>query len=539
MQPKNYVWIIVLICLAIFFPHLQVVELNIMEARNFTTAREMLEYGNWIHTTMNLEPRYEKPPLPTWLTALSASFFGTSDLYGLRLPAAISALAMALCFYFLSIKILENKKQSLYATLIMVTSFYVVFAGRNGQWDIFAHTFTIFAIYHFFDAFERKGPVWKSWLLAGFFLGLSFMSKGPVSLFALFLPFLIAYGMVYRYRGFKKKVSPLLLSLLVFAVVGLTWGIYIYLTDSSSAEYIADKETKAWANRSVKPFYHYWSFFVQSGIWTVFAFIGLLYPYMINKVKNKKAYRFSLAWTLSMVVLLSMVPEKKERYLLPVLLPLAMNTSFYIRYLAEKGKALKLWDKVLANFAFGLIAVIALALPFALYVFFEGDFGAYFIYYLLSSLAFLALGGLMLFSVVKGKYQRAFYGIVLFLSSITLLSMPMAHLLYNNDAHHSLSTLREIDAVEDLPLYSTDWEVLPSPECFFALGEPLKRVKSADELPQKGKFGLLVRFPIPQEVQNEFEVEFISRFDENLIKQSLNRNNDRKTMELYLLEKKQ
>ncbi len=74
MNNKSYVLILALICLAIFFPHLKIAEVNIMEARNFITAREMLQYDNWLHTTMNLLPRYEKPPLPTWLTALAGSF---------------------------------------------------------------------------------------------------------------------------------------------------------------------------------------------------------------------------------------------------------------------------------------------------------------------------------------------------------------------------------------------------------------------------------------------------------------------------------
>ena len=35
-----------------------------MEARNFIVAREMLTEGNWLLTTMNDVPRYEKPPFP-------------------------------------------------------------------------------------------------------------------------------------------------------------------------------------------------------------------------------------------------------------------------------------------------------------------------------------------------------------------------------------------------------------------------------------------------------------------------------------------
>ncbi len=82
MNNRSYLIALALVSLAIFFPHLDVVEVNIMEARNFITAREMLDYGNWIQTTMNLEPRYEKPPLPTWLTALSGSIFGMKSLIG-------------------------------------------------------------------------------------------------------------------------------------------------------------------------------------------------------------------------------------------------------------------------------------------------------------------------------------------------------------------------------------------------------------------------------------------------------------------------
>ena len=52
------------------------VEVNIMEARNFISAREMVQNHEFLLTTLNGEPRYQKPPLPTWLTAASGSLFG-------------------------------------------------------------------------------------------------------------------------------------------------------------------------------------------------------------------------------------------------------------------------------------------------------------------------------------------------------------------------------------------------------------------------------------------------------------------------------
>ncbi len=536
MNNRSYLLAIALVCLAIFFPHLSVVEVNIMEARNFITAREMLEYGNWIHTTMNLEPRYEKPPLPTWMTAVSGAVFGMKNLFGLRLPAVLSVVFLIFTFYYLGIQVLKDKKQAFIGTLILATSFYIIFSGRNGQWDIFAHAFMLFAIFQLFMAFETDQKAWKNWLLAGFFLGLSFMSKGPVSLFALLLPFLISYGIVYRYQGFTKKINPLLSSLLVFAIVGFTWGAYIFLTDASSAEFIADKETLAWSNRSVKPFYHYWSFFTQSGAWTYFSFLALLYPFMIKRVENKKLYKFSLFWTLATVFLLSLIPEKKERYLLPVLIPLAMNTSFYMYYLIKKSKELLKPDVYLANFGFGLIGLLGLVFPFGVYFFFKGQMSPHWTSFFLSSATLFTLGILIFFWLKKKAYEKCFYGMILFLCSIMLFAFPMAELTYDNDKFISAGTVREIPEVKDLELFSTDRII--SPEIIYDLGEPVKRVKFADQLPDQGKFGLLAYEPIPEEIQHNFNMELIVQFDINNLKEGKSGHKIRKTSKLFVLEKK-
>ena len=537
MNNKFYLLGIAFVCLAIFFPHLSIVEVNIMEARNFITAREMLEYGNWIHTTMNLEPRYEKPPLPTWLTAFSAALFGFKNLFGLRLPAVLSVVFLIFTFYFLGLKVLKDKKHAFIATLILATSFYIVFSGRNGQWDIFAHAFMLFAIFQLFKAFKSDQKAWKQWILAGLFLGFSFMSKGPVSIFALFLPFLIAYGFTFKFKHIKSKWGPLVTGLLIFVVTGFSWGIYIYLTDAPSAASIADKETLAWANRNVKPFYHYWSFFTQSGVWTFFAFVALLYPFMISRVKDKNQYKFSLIWTLSAVFLLSLVPEKKERYLLPVLIPLAMNTSFYLNYLINNARKLTKADKILASFGFGLIGLIGLVFPFGVYFFFKGNLNGQWTAYFLSSAALFSLGALLFVWIRQKNYEKSFYGIILFICSIMLFAFPMAELLYDNDKYLSLSTLRDMEGMEDAALYSVD--PLPSPELIFDLGEPIKRVKTTSELPQNEAFGLLVNDTISSAVTREFDTEFKALFDINNLKEGKSGHKQRKTMKLYLAEKKQ
>ncbi len=538
MNNKSYLIAIALVCLAIFFPHLDVVEVNIMEARNFITAREMLDYGNWFHTTMNLEPRYEKPPLPTWMTALSGAIFGMDNLIALRLPAVFTVVLLLFSFYFLGIQTLRDKKQAFLGTLILSTSFYIIFSGRNGQWDIFTHAFMLFAIYQLFMAFESDERSWKHWSLVGVFMGLSFMSKGPVSFYALFLPFLIAYGFVFKFKGFKHKVPSLLASLLIFVIVGLTWGIYIYLTDTSAAEVATNKEAVRWTNYEVKPFYHYWSFFIQSGIWTFFSFIALLYPFMIKRVEDKKLYRFSLIWTLAAVVLLSLIPEKKERYLLPVLIPLAMNTSFYIKYLISKTKDLKKSDIYIANFGFGLIGLIGLIIPIGIYLFFDGQITGYWVAYFFTSATLFSIGVLLFIWLKKRAYEKCFYGIILFACSIVLFGFPIAELTYDNNNYHSLNEFREMDGMQDLEIYSTAL-LIPRPELIYDLGEPMKRVNKPEQLPQSKAFALFVYDTIPQIIQEQYKAEFKVKFDINNVKEGKRGHKEKKTMKLYVLEKKE
>ena len=79
------IFIIVIVCL-IFTVNINLVDITIMEARNFVTAREMLLDNNWLMPTFNGEPRYQKPPLPTWTAAISTLIAGTKTLYIFRIP---------------------------------------------------------------------------------------------------------------------------------------------------------------------------------------------------------------------------------------------------------------------------------------------------------------------------------------------------------------------------------------------------------------------------------------------------------------------
>ena len=76
--------------------------------------------------------------------------FGVHNLTALRLPAAFMTLILILTYYKLITEFLQNKKLALYSALILASSFYIILSGRNGQWDIFTHSFMVISIYFLF-----------------------------------------------------------------------------------------------------------------------------------------------------------------------------------------------------------------------------------------------------------------------------------------------------------------------------------------------------------------------------------------------------
>ena len=160
-----------------------------MEARNFQTANEIIENDNWLLPTLNDEPRYQKPPLPTWLTALSVLLFNSKAVIFYRIPAILFLFIIGVTSYFFSLRINFNKSESIINGLITVSSIYIIAIIFEAPWDIFAHGFMFIAIYYLFNSFKNSFTKNHN-ILIGILIGLSIMSKGPISIYALLIPFL-------------------------------------------------------------------------------------------------------------------------------------------------------------------------------------------------------------------------------------------------------------------------------------------------------------------------------------------------------------
>lgn len=527
-----------IVVLSMLLVHLDVPNITIMEARNFITAHEMVKDNHWLLTTMNGEARYQKPPLPTWLTAISGMLFGINNVFALRLPAALMVLFSGICIYFLSLKLKLQKKQSINNSLILVTSFYIFAIIIEAPWDIFAHGFMLAGLYFLFIFFEENKSLWKNALLATMFVGFSILSKGPVSLYALFLPFLISYGMVFKFKDMKTRFIPILAFIILFLVIGGWWFLYVRLVDPEAFLEIATKETENWSSYNIKPFYYYWNFFIQSGLWAIPAFISLLYPYLIKRVENKKAYQFSFWWTIAAVILLSVIPEKKARYLVPALIPLAINTGFYIQYLLTNFSNLKRKTEAIpVYFNFGLIALTSISVPFALFFLLKDGFHQHLISYLLTSATTLLIGVFLLKNLYAKKFQSVFYLTVLFVVSLGAFGLPLSESLNKNTTFESINSLHQFEKSNKIITYSIGET---APELLWDYKGILKDIYKNEslEIPSESNFGLLVtnddKENIESQLNQDYNMKLIETYDLNVG----SKKKERLIRKFYLVSKK-
>ncbi|WP_439151565.1 ArnT family glycosyltransferase [Winogradskyella sp.] len=512
------------------------IPVSIMEARNFISAREMLTDGNWILTTMNGEARYEKPPLPTWITAAFGFVFGMKSVLALRWPALLLVASIGISIYLLSKKLELTKSHSLINGFIVMSSFYVIGITIEGPWDIYAHGFMLMALYQLFQLFQKQKTNLYNSLLFVVFLACSVLSKGPVSLYVLLLSFIIAYGIAYKLRGGTLHFLKLF-SLLVFGILlGGWWYFHVRIADPETFTAIASRETSNWSSYNVRPFYYYWSFFVQSGLWTIPAFISLLYPYMKSRTSNIKAYRFSFFWTIIAVILLSIIPEKKSRYLMPVLIPLAINIGFYIDYLIREFKNLKKPKETFpVYFEFRLVAAIAIL--FGVSGFFLGPLltGWVLVQFLIAEVVLAIIGILILMQLKRKAIKPTFYLVLLFIMSVGLLALPLAKIQVQKD-FKSVATLSE----HNLPLYSLN---NIAPEVIYSYGDKIPNLKTDDGvvLPEASEFHVLTTKTDPNSIDelNElYTIEFIATYDANFAEKDTKAHRSRLVNTLYKLTRK-
>ena len=511
-----YYLIIIVVCFFAFFVNNQVIPADLMESRNLATAQEMVRTGNYLIPTMNGELRLEKPPLPTWIAA-GIEHIAPGNLIVQRYAAGIMATIMVVFLYLLVTEMTRSRKTALFSSVVLATCFNVVLLGRTATWDIYCHSFMLGAIYFLVMALKYNGTQWKNFLLAGLFMGLSFLSKGPVSFYALLLAFIIAYGVTYR-PSLKGKVMPLIIMIVLCVIISSWWTIYLLLTHPEMMLYVAHKESSSWIDHNVRPWYYYWKFAAEAGIWALFLITAIVNYLIRRKFELKSVYTFAFTWFFSSLVLLSFIPEKKTRYLLPILIPGSFLVGLYIYYCVKN--LLTSLDKVLFKINATLIAVILIAIPVALYIMFYRDGDITTIRLVILTILSWGLCAYILISTYGKtglKAESVFWGVIL--SMVMLVGVclgPIGDMFINED-RNSIRMLRQIEKIQGMPFFYNQDEELRM-ELVYEANQTIRPMDVSDnsKVYSTDQFVFVSGEPIDSVFADKnVTIEFLGTFDNN------------------------
>ena len=117
----------------------------------------------------------------------------------------------------------------------------------------------------------------------GILLTLSFLSKGPVGFYSLFIPFLLAHYVIFPKEIFTKKTLSVIFSLIISIAIASIWGISMYFNHGNYFLDVLKNEVSAWSTKQILLF-----------IWDLGCFFLSMFYLKFPRKKKVKFFIFGL-----------------------------------------------------------------------------------------------------------------------------------------------------------------------------------------------------------------------------------------------------
>ena len=187
------------------------------EARYGEVARKMAELGNWVTLLYDYGvPFWAKPPLTTWLSAISIQLLGVNE-FAARLPYFLLAVLIAwLLWRWVS---RSSASQAQLAVAMMSSTLLYFIASAAVMTDLGLVLGTTLAMIGFWAVFEEGGSARPKevWLLF-IGLGIGLLAKGPIAVVLSGLPIGLWMLLTGNIKASWQRVPWLKGSLLTLAI---------------------------------------------------------------------------------------------------------------------------------------------------------------------------------------------------------------------------------------------------------------------------------------------------------------------------------
>lgn len=223
-EKKHYLYIALLGAL-LFIPFLGQVHLFDWDEINFAeSAREMMVSGNYFQVQINFQPFWEKPPLFFWMQVLSMKVFGVNE-FAARFPNALCGIATLLIIFHIGKRIF-NVRMGYWWVLCFIGSFTPHLYFKSAIIDPTFNLFIFLGIYQIYRAslLEKGNTRLGIYALAGMFLGLAVLTKGPAAA-AVTLLCVGSYWVINKFKWYFTFKEIVLYTLCAIGVAFAWFGV--------------------------------------------------------------------------------------------------------------------------------------------------------------------------------------------------------------------------------------------------------------------------------------------------------------------------
>jgi len=299
------------------------------EARYAEIARIMYETNNWITPQIDYGvPFWAKPPLSTWLSALSMKIFGVNE-FAVRFPALILSLLVAIIVY----RVIKEKNQGFYLSAFVLFTLpqFLLHAGVVSTDASLMLATTLIMIGFWKQIIDEKKNIWGYLLFVG--AGLGLLAKGPIALILTAPPIFMWALITKQFKNVFTRI-PWLLGLPIMLIIALPWY------------YLAEKSTEGFIDYFVVG-EHFKRFFDSGWKGDKYGFpksqpLGIVWLFMLGMAlpwvqvvcgkvwKNRKQVLtnkwmlFLLFWMLWTPLFFSISKSLIHTYVLPIMPPIAL-----------------------------------------------------------------------------------------------------------------------------------------------------------------------------------------------------------------------
>jgi 4-amino-4-deoxy-L-arabinose transferase-like glycosyltransferase len=339
-KSRAFVWSLFLIFCVVWFYALDARTLvPTDEGRYAEMAREMLLTGDWITPRLNGIKYFEKPPLQTWMNALTFAAFGLGE-WQARLWTGLSGLLGILFTAYAGRKVFSSRV-GFYAGVVLGSSFMWAALSHVNTLDMGLAGMMTMALGALLlaqrdDATAREQCNWMLVCWAG--MALAVLSKG---LIGIVLPgaVLVLYTFAARDWAIWKRLH-LVRGLLVFFALTVPWFVLVSLQNPEFPQFFFIHEHFQRFTSKVHHRAGPWYYFFPILLLGIVPWLGIL-PQSLWAARREPAGRFRprtllLVWSVFIFFFFSISGSKLPSYILPIFPALALLIACYLEQASNR-----------------------------------------------------------------------------------------------------------------------------------------------------------------------------------------------------------